>query len=424
MTYIFPDNAGLIQDELLGELALTSSSFKPASPATIQALASIVEAVILHEVVYYRPVRTVKSPGSADLDEMSALIDETPLVQELLRAGILRTFPQADVDAALGQSLTNYDWTDFLTDYGWLPHSSLMREISDQAIQYRRLTALLAEYPTIFENKNLTEMDDNGNDVPVEKAAKTLISEGMPIENLIILEGWNHKAAALVSLSRSFGLSLYVADTFVPHQLGLNEQHNTKIRQLYQTILEEAATLGGPDEDVGSTDYATVGMPPLAQLALQSCGGDLTALPDKVLELRRRHARFRHQMTDFERAWRAASARRERIKLQADFTNALQDLIKNETRPRERLIYKIWDIFKKPTAVIEKIGDKIADRGRHEQVVGQMRGLRKFWTDLLDAPVAEHDKRLIASSFTKVADRDVWTAGRDFADAMRRRVGH
>ena len=182
--------------------------------------------------------------------------------------------------------------------------------------------------------------------------------------------------------------------------------------------------LESEDEDVGNTDYATVRMPPLGQLALEGCRGDLTALPDKVLELRNRHAPFRRQMADFERAWHAASARRERIKLQADFTNALQDLVKKEIQPRERLIYKIWDIFKKPTGILEKIGDRIADRGRHEQVVGQMRGLRKFWTDLLNAPVAEGDQRLIANTFTKIADPEVWTAGRDFAASMRRRIGN
>jgi hypothetical protein len=303
-----------------------------------------------------------------------------------------------------------------------MPQLMITSNIAEQKTLYQYLKFLLLKYPTIFEYEDLTGCDDEGNDVPTVDAAASLITRGIPIENVIMIEGWNHKAAAWVDLSRHLRLNLYVTDVFVPHQLGLTTLRNTQTREVYDRIVQKAADLE-ERTNIGKTDYATVRLPALAQLALARCLGDIAAFPHEVLELREKHKDFRLQLTYFDSAWSNATNRRERIKLQADFNNAFDTLIKGEVQPRERLIYKMWDLVKNPSRILEKIGDKFADLGRREQVIEQMRGLPKFWNDLLDAPVAEHDERLIAKTFGKIAEQTVWEAGRDFASAMRRKVG-
>jgi hypothetical protein len=233
----FPVNAGLIQDELLGELALASEGLKASSPATLQALSSIVEATVLHNVVYYQPVKTVTPSGDFDL---AAFIENEPLVRELARADVLRILPEDDAKAAVVKNCGEDAWGQLMTDFFWQPNKFLTRDSTGQRDHYICLSWLVNECPAIFESKKLTHFNNEGQDVPIVGAAATLVSQGMPIENLIVFEGFNHKASALVDLARYLNLNLYVVDMFVPHQLGLNEGHNTKTRELYAKILKKA----------------------------------------------------------------------------------------------------------------------------------------------------------------------------------------
>ena len=412
-------NSGLIQDDVLGELMLVAADVKPASPSTLHSIGAIVEATVLHDVLYHRPVQIGSVPGTGI--NLGTLIDASPLVERLTDAGVLKKLPMEEAQQELDGLGAGYSWGDFLGDYYWRQQMFLTPDPAAQMEAYQWARDLLLNHSAIYGKKRLTELDQQGGHTPVESSAKELVEGGVPCENIVLLEGWNHKAAALVDLSAHLRLNLYVVDTFVPHQLGYTESRNAKVRQLYERVVQEAKILEG-DEDVGHTGYATVPVPALALLVLQSCLGDLHAFPDALLEIRDKHAGFRRTLTDFEHAWSAAGSRRDRSKLEAEFKHALTSLVKDETRPADRLVYKLWDVVKEPGKVIARIGDKLAAAGRRERIIGQVRGFGKFWDDLLEAPVAEQSHRLVERTFARIAETEVWRAGQEFAEALRRRV--
>ena len=136
MQSIILTNAGLMQDELLGEFALVSSGLKPASPATIQALTSIIEAVVLREVAYY-------GCGPSLANSVSSLVDEDNFVRELLPPVYCRHCTRGE---HLKRAGDGYTWGEFLTDFGWQRASFLSTDVSAHAQHYQILNFLLSKY--------------------------------------------------------------------------------------------------------------------------------------------------------------------------------------------------------------------------------------------------------------------------------------
>jgi len=83
------------------------------------------------------------------------------------------------------------------------------------------------------------------------------------------------------------------------------------------------------------------------------------------------------------------------------------------------LIYKIWDVMKSPTKVLQAMGDKLVVRGREEAIVGQVRGLRAFWRAALDAPL-RGQAEMLSSLVSSVAEDRVWEASRRLAHRTER----
>jgi hypothetical protein len=402
-------NASLLQDEMLMQVVQVLEGDYPLGPSFMQALGSVVEAAVLHEANYFDISARFQQQG---VDGLQSRVRGSDFVTELMAGAAVQPFPPAEtVDLVLGQIGADEDMLGFIADINWTGGGAAFTDISFETRHCEVLATMLDRHPVLFRQLDLTDDDD----MPTVPNAGALIDDGMTRDRLIFLEGQNHRLAALVRLTQLLQLNLYTNVASVPHQIGMIGRSNGAARRLYETLEKELATT---DDDIGVSAFKTIPVPGLARLVLERSRGDPRALAAETLRLRERHQALRTYLTDFDEAWAEAGSRRERLKLQADFDNAWQQLVRDERRPRERSVYKIWDVFKSPTGALAALGDLLADAGRRRAVTGQVRGLHAFWTDLADAPAAKDNIALAAKLGLGLATDDVWQTHQRMGAAM------
>jgi len=178
--------------------------------------------------------------------------------------------------------------------------------------------------------------------------------------------------------------------------------------ELYEQIVEELEQYDS--DDIGKTEFISIAMPELTRIVLRNAKGNLNALSSEILAIRRRHRHFRKYLTDFDDEWGTATTKRQRHKLQTDFENAWKALLEGEQRPKERLMYKLWDVLENPTEILQPLGNELPSKGLKLAVVSQVRGLHAFCENLLDAHVATQNMKLLGGFQRNLAEADIWYA--------------
>lgn len=412
-------NSALIQDEILLNLSLVIDRDHPAGPSFLHSLGTLVEAVILHEQVYFDPARQAQDRGNSNrradgTETVGSIIYESPFVQELMTGGGLTQFPdRVVVDDHLEARGSDYNYISFINDLMWMLSSFCSPEPGDQMTTYEMQSMLMEGFPGIFQSKDLVEdYEPDSLSSYNDPTAALLALQGFPVKTLLQLEGWNRIGCAYTDMSRSLGVNLYLVDVAIPHHLGGIQASNLKARELYEAI---ESRLDIVDSDsVGNSDYYRLEIPPLCQMVLDNSKDSRSALADEVLQLRHRHRKFRQYLTEYEIAWSAAKTRDDRLRLKTEFDNAWKTLTTAEDRPSTRLIYRLWDILKSPTKILEKVGDTLADRGKEISVIEQVRGLHDFWHDLVRSPVPDRNPELLKKLFPSQVGKEVWNAANEF----------
>src|SRR5262249_45688078 len=131
-------------------------------------------------------------------ETVASIIYESPFVQQLVREGILKVFPgKEQLRSHLETIGSDYDYWQFIEDLMWRLESFSHADPEKQRRVYVTQAFLMEEFPQIFKAKDL--IGDYTPGVAAEfldMSALSLAQSGVPIENILQLEGWNHIGCA------------------------------------------------------------------------------------------------------------------------------------------------------------------------------------------------------------------------------------
>ncbi len=406
-------NSALFQDDLLMQVVQPLDMGYPMGPSFVHALGTLIEAVVLHDINYFDPLATFTTEGSG----LQAYVRQSSLINDLQRGGALRLLPPApDVDLRFEQLGIDYRMLDLVGEINWTNKGSSFTNPASEAAYVGAMTHLLRGFPALFASLDILD----ANDDPVTAEAEALMRMGVDAESLILIEGQNHRLAALQSFCQPLRLNLCTNHASLPNHLGMVRHNNSVARRLYAQMTRELGELD--DDTIDDDELSAIEMPELSRLVLRNCKGDLSALSNEILAVRDKHRKLRDYLTAYEEAWRTASTKGERSKLQNEFNNAWEALVRQHRQPRDRIVYRLWGVLKNPTQILAALGDELVKLGRTWAVSGQVRGLHTLWADLLDAPTARENFSLLASFGMGVADDDLWKAHLDLADTVHQHV--
>lgn len=397
-------NSCYIDEAVILETVLGLEGQKPGGPATLDALLTLIEACIVHEHVWF-DVRAAWG------DTAFAEVRESRLIAELVSANVLKPFPEKRVvDEALAG--TDYDLLEVLSDAFWTGHSMVAAQAQGEAWLYKVEAMLVSSRPTVFQQRRLTDDDDG----PLGSDAAYLAQLGFPKTELIMLESFNRRAQALMKLSKNLALHLCTVPLVVPHQGGAIALSNGIARRAYERLDTAAREAFETEFDNSQTPLHSCSL--LASTALRDLKGDPKALADVILRARKSLTALRNYMSEFEVRWSHAATRIERRSLEAELSNATAKLASKAGRPSDRVIYRLWDVVKSPTKILQSLGDVFIRRGREEALVGQVRGLRAFWSAAERAPADDVLLTVYKKTVPNFADQAVWDAAERFNSAL------
>lgn len=412
-------NSALIQPEILFEVARVFEGSYPAGPSFLNALGNLVEAIVIHEHIYLYGNK--EGLDEDDPDSPWPAFYASRLVTELSRAGILIEPTFQEFSQHLTAVGSEYDFIEFIEDFAWVPTSFVVSEPSFEEGSYRESIDLVRHAAGIFAEETLVK-DDIPDSPKISVSALPLIPLGFTKNDLIRLEGRNRMMRGYYNLSKNLGVHLYSLFQSVPHQLGAVRNGNSRARLLFERIQNKALALLETEDLVGDETYTRVSIPPLLQIVLAKCLGSQSSFASELLELRHRHRQLRSYLSSYEEAWQAASTREEARKLNAELATAFESLGKLETAATTRLLYRIWDVVKDPTKILEKVGDALVHRGKEYYAIDRVWGLHDFYHDVRNAPLPRRNYDLLASMFDKMATENTWATAEEFAKLVDRNI--
>jgi hypothetical protein len=412
-------NAALVHDEVLLDVSRVLDGDWPVGPSFLHSLGTLAEALVIHNQVFFGP-RWSTDEEDSGRNTIAVQLQQSNFVRELSREGGLTLAPAEQIDAVLVSKCTGYRLANFVMDASWVGLSFASATPEGEANDYRNLVDLVKGAPAALATKDLITMSRPGvlaGDASVFLATVLGFNE----DDLRIIEGLNHRAAAYVDLTRHLGIDLYPVYSALPHQLGAVGAHHLEVRRIYDTV--ENYVVRDDQTTVGESGFSRVPIPPIAQIAMARCKGDPAALGQELLALRERHQKFRRYLTEFDRQWNEAETRRDRSRLARDFTGSWDTLLAKENRPHasraRRIIGFIWDIVKSATLVgaMAAGGDKVMTTWQEQSIIRRVSGLHDFYQELARSPLPEHNRQLVASLFPRIVEDPVWDAAAKLAEA-------
>ena len=412
-------NSALIHDESLMSIIKVLEWEWPAGPSFLYAIGSFVEAAVIHDKLFFDPMRQTLD-NEATGNRMPDFLNQSAFVQLMIREGVLTVFPnRTEIDQHLQQTQREYSFENFLLDFYWGFASFSSADPEGDVSELSALIDLTQKAPSVLMtetliNRNLSAIDNSLVNLSVPGLmAYTL---GFSQDDLQILEERNRKSKAFLDLTNSLRINFYPAFLAIPYQVGTVKAFNSKAKSIYKTIVDKVVSQD--DELIENDEFYRVPIPPLAQIAMKKSQDSIVGFMEEIVELRNRHRTFRSYLTDYERTWNTASTRRERIKLNHEFNNAWKALVTNEERPSTRIIYTLWDILKNPLNILSAIGDKLRKKGHELSVIGRARGLHDFWKELVDSPIPQKNLELLSNLIPKIASDKEWQLSRDLANSV------
>jgi hypothetical protein len=320
-------NTALIQDEILINIATVLEEDWTAGPSFLYALGSLIEAAVIHDKVYFDPMRSSTLERQQD-DTIHAFLKESSFVQKLISEDVLVLFPpDSQVNKYLKAHGREYEFINFMMDYYYEQASFVRHYPEGDATEFKYFTWIMKNAPSLFAQDTLIEREVPGVALVLTTEGLKAQLLGLDRQAMIELEALNRKARAYLELTKNLGINLYPVLLALPFQINAIKVSNSQAKSIYKQIVNEAISL---EDDLEDEDYfSRVPIPPLAQIALVRCKGSVVALADEIIELRYRHRKFRQYLTDYEREWETAKTRKERRKLKNDFTNAWNGSILN-----------------------------------------------------------------------------------------------
>lgn len=415
-----PSNSALMHDDLLVEAVLALEGEKAARPDAFEAISAILEACIIHDEVWIDPLGGGDGGGG-----IRGKFLAHPILAGLVREGALRRAPAvADLDARLSELGVDYDMTDFTRDLRFTTSSFSVAEASE-GIAYELASQILTEVPSAFGSEWLTEPSDpTAYEKMVQvglgdargKEGTKLQKLGFTEPELITLEGWNGQGRALSRFAGLLGLNLYITPRVTPHILGACNRQNGIARRAYERLAAKAEDAITPEVGSNSTTYHKI--PPVVARTLELAKGESSALVDAVLTMRYELRGLRSCLAQFEAAWVAAATVGDRKRLERDLDGGIKAISDLAMGEQDRLLYRVWDLVKDPTKILQAMGDLLVARGRREAAIGRVQGLRAFWKATLDSPTEERTQILFRRIVPRMAEQRTWKVAEGFCKRL------
>jgi hypothetical protein len=420
-------NCALIQDETLLTICLVLEGGWPAGPTFLHALNTLIEAVVVHEKVYFDPLHQLERANDSP-NSVPSILRKSGFVGLLMQEGALRKFPnESEVNEYLLARGREYSYTNFVVEAYWSVDSFAYGEPADEANRIGIYLDLVSKAARLLEPREITPFMKFRD--PVQGEVSLMEPDALKAQmlanridlgqgDLKIIEGLNFRTKALLDLTLNTGLHLHPFYLALPHQIGAIRSHNSQALKLIRSIQDKVGSMDGSPQELGQSSFTRSPIPALTEVVLSRCKDSPKAIALEVLELRAAHRDFRDYLTKYEQKWNHAQTKRERWKLEREFEDAIKLTFEREARPSNRLIYTLWDIVKEPTKALQAVGDKLVKRGREEQIVGRVKGLHDFWRDLANAPPSDVARAQFNRLFSKRSDDRTWDLGQQLAEAV------
>jgi hypothetical protein len=149
-------NCALIQDETLLTICQVLEDGWPAGPTFLHALNTLIEAVVVHEKVYFDPLhqlgRTDESPYT-----VPGILRNSDFVGFLIREGAICEFPDESVvnDYLLSRG-REYSYTNFVLDAYWSTDSFAYGDPAGEAKRIELYIDLVSKAARLLEPREIT----------------------------------------------------------------------------------------------------------------------------------------------------------------------------------------------------------------------------------------------------------------------------
>lgn len=416
-------NTALIHEEVLLDVFGVLEDGWPVSPSFLQSMGTLAEAVVIHDQVFFDPMRWTLSQDTRG-NTVHGFLRQSAFVQELLQQGALTVPPvQDEIDVWLTSKGTEYRFVNFMIGYRWGSAGAFVTgNVEGETIRYRNLLDLVKNAPAALAAQDLIGRPRLGGLEIPNLSAFLAMRLGFSPDDLLLIEGWNRRAAAYVELSGHLGIHLYPVYGALPHQLGAVGAHHFEVRNIYESVVErvEADDKLMP---VAESTFSRIPIPPFARIAMARCKGDPAALGHELLTLRERHRKFRGYLTDLDRRWNEAKTYDDISKLRREVKGAWETLLDKEDQPQaskaNRILGFVWDMVKNltPSGAMMAGGDKVMATWHDRSIIRRVSGLHDFYQELKNSPLPKYDREIIASLFPVIAEDPLWDAATGLAKA-------
>jgi hypothetical protein len=405
-------NSAIIYDDTLLEIVVVLEHKKPAGPSFLHALNILIEAVTIHDQVFYDPRHTcIKSDNPRNTVE--GIIADSPFIDELVRAECLKPFPAwSTLEEQLQKEGNDYSEGRFLADAIWQLDVSFTDDSAHSELnRYRNLLDLM-ELPDIFSCEYMFESSDEFVAFESLTVPKAMIGYGFTEDDIRLIDGMNHRAKAFVDLGRIVGLNAYPPLTAIPHQIGAIRASNSRAKIIYDELKSKVFEKISAADNLGTApeEFHRVPVPPLSAVLLDRCKDSRSALGTEIVRMREDHRELRRFLTQFEADWKQAKTKIERLEMLRAFDNAWKALVQRVDRPATRLIYRIWNYVKKPQELLVTVGDSLVEEGQRRHAIERVAGMNDYWNTVSRSPVADLSRTLLANLLSPLAPDEVWDA--------------
>jgi hypothetical protein len=122
----------LIQDEALFTICLVLEHGWPAGPTFLQALNTLIEAVVLHDAVYFDPHHQFRQKN-VNPQSIPGILKQSDFVKLLVQEKAIHLFPETvEIDAHFVAEGRDYSFAQFLADFYWSQDSFLYSDPADE----------------------------------------------------------------------------------------------------------------------------------------------------------------------------------------------------------------------------------------------------------------------------------------------------
>src|SRR5579859_3114985 len=285
-------NQALIQDETLLAIILVLEQGWPAGPTFINALSTLIEAVVIHDAVYFDPAHQFRRADTSDAS-LPGLLKNSDFVKLLVQEDAIRLFPdKAVMDTHFAAQGREYSFGRFLADFYWSRDSFAYGDPAEEADRLNVYVDVVSRAPLLLEPEQWVPTRlklDSGDELRLLEGqqlsgmmlrAQLSLSE----DDLLFIEGLNYKAKAFLELAQSVGLHLHPFYLSLPHQVGAIRQNNSSAMKLFQQLEDKVKALPEQEDSVGESQFGRSPIPVLTEVVLGRCKDSARAIALELLD--------------------------------------------------------------------------------------------------------------------------------------------